>query len=53
MSTEELVKHLERAGFTNREFAQTIFTWPGELETIKEVRNGYGEGSFVVIKATT
>lgn len=49
------VKHikelLEAAGFRNLEFNQTLF---GDLDEIKEVQRpkpGYGEGSFVVVKA--
>jgi len=43
---------LEEAGFKNLEFNQTLF---GDLDTIKEEqipKPGYGEGSFVVVKAT-
>ena len=30
---------------------QTIFGLPEEITEIQEVQNGYGNGSFVVIKA--
>ena len=42
---------LKKAGFANLQIIQTLF---GELEEINEVqdsRQGYGEGSFVVVKA--
>lgn len=43
---------IEESGFKNLEFNQTLF---GDLNTIKEVqlpKPGFGEGSFVVVKAT-
>jgi ubiquinone/menaquinone biosynthesis C-methylase UbiE len=49
--TEELYKILEQTGFTVVETWQTIF---GKVEDIKETQpviEGFGEGSFVVIKA--
>jgi SAM-dependent methyltransferase len=42
---------LKEAGFRNLEYNQTLF---GKLEQIKKVQDpkqGYGEGSFVVVKA--
>ena len=45
---EELI---EKEGFKNLEFNQTLF---GELDKIKEVQRpkpGFGEGSFVVVRA--
>jgi hypothetical protein len=42
---------IEEAGFKNLEFNQTLF---GDMDTIKEVqlpKPGYGEGSFVIVKA--
>lgn len=43
---------IEEAGFKNLEFNQTLF---GNLESIKDIqlpKSGYGEGSFIVLKAT-
>jgi SAM-dependent methyltransferase len=43
---------IEEAGFKNAEFSQTLF---GNLDDIKEIqlsKPGYGEGSFVVVRAT-
>jgi SAM-dependent methyltransferase len=43
---------IEESGFKNLEFNQTLF---GDLNTIKVVqlpKPGFGEGSFVVVKAT-
>ncbi|MFD1647653.1 class I SAM-dependent methyltransferase [Haloarchaeobius litoreus] len=52
VSTDELVAALEAAGFSGFEFVQTIFHWPGDIEEPDPVEEGYGEGSFVGIKAT-
>ncbi len=49
--TEELYKTLEDTGFKINNTYQTVF---GKIEEINEVQNvlvGYGEGSFIVIKA--
>ena len=50
-SVARIQKLLEGAGFKNLEFNQTLF---GELDEIDEVqfpKAGFGEGSFVVVKA--
>ena len=48
-TTEEVVSLLKSAGFRNFAFAQTLFETTAEgVETPKE---GYGEGSFIVIRA--
>jgi ubiquinone/menaquinone biosynthesis C-methylase UbiE len=50
-SVKVVEERLRNAGFSNFEFSQTLFD---ELENIKEaeaVRSGYGDGSFVLIKA--
>jgi SAM-dependent methyltransferase len=52
VSTEELVDALETAGFSDFEFVQTIYHWPGEIEGPEPIESGYGDGSFVGIKAT-
>ncbi len=51
-TVERIVTLLKEAGFKDLEFNQTLF---GNLDEIKEVqlpKIGYGEGSFVVVKAT-
>lgn len=50
-STDELVKLLDTCGFNNFEFSQTIFKKLEEIKDIEPVYEGYGKGSFVVIKA--
>lgn len=48
-SVEELVSYLRKTGFSDFKFRQTIFDQrKDELQPVKE---GYGEGSFVVIKS--
>jgi SAM-dependent methyltransferase len=50
-STEEVLDYLSGNGFQTSEIWQTVF---GTLDSIREVqpqKPGYGEGSFVVIKA--
>lgn len=51
-SIKRIKQIIEETGFKNLIFNQTLF---GNLDTIKEVqlpKPGYGEGSFVVVKAT-
>jgi SAM-dependent methyltransferase len=50
-STDEVVSRLEKAGFKGFDFTQTIFHNLGEITGIEPVKEGYGEGSFVVVKA--
>lgn len=50
-STDELVDGLEAAGFSEFEFVQTIFDWPGDIDEVQPVEAGYGNGSFVGVKA--
>lgn len=52
VSTEELVDALEAAGFTDFEFVQTIYHWLDEIDGPEPIAEGYGDGSFVGIKAT-
>jgi len=50
-SVNEVVEHLEKASFRNFEFNQTIFHSLQKIKSVESVKSGYGEGSFVVIKA--
>lgn len=52
VSTDDLLERLDAAGFEAYEFAQTIFQWPAEMAQPDPVEPGYGEGSFVVVRAT-
>jgi SAM-dependent methyltransferase len=51
VSTEEIDETLTAAGFGEREYVQTLFSYPEELEGPEEVRDGHGEGSFVGVCA--
>jgi len=50
-STEELYEYLKEAGFFIKKTQQTVFGMLNEVVKIQEPREGYGEGSFVVIHA--
>ena len=49
-SVNEIVHHLTKAGFKNFDFVQTLFHDLTEIKTIEQIKKGYGEGSFVVIR---
>lgn len=51
-SVEEVVTSLKKAGFKNFNFKQTLFSPLTDIRDIEPVKEGYGEGSFVVVKAT-
>jgi SAM-dependent methyltransferase len=50
-SVKEVIKLLDENGFRDYEFRQTIFNTLDGMSRVEEVKDGYGEGSFVVIKA--
>lgn len=50
-TVDELIVHLKNTGFYDFEFSQTIFHSLSELISIEPAKAGYGEGSFVVIRA--
>jgi ubiquinone/menaquinone biosynthesis C-methylase UbiE len=52
VSTDELVDEVEGAGFSEFEFVQTIYHWPDDIDEPEPIDKGYGDGSFVGIKAT-
>jgi len=47
----DLLSHLARAGFRDFDFRQTLFGPVSEMLAPDPIREGHGEGSFVVIKA--
>jgi SAM-dependent methyltransferase len=49
-SLNEIVEHLSKAGFADFSFRQTLFGNPGEMEKADPVKEGHGEGSFVVVR---
>lgn len=52
VSTDELVEALEKAGFTDFEFVQTVYHRLEEIDGPEPIEEGYGEGSFVGVNAT-
>ena len=50
-SVDEVVYCLKKAGFRDFGFTQTIFQPLKEIRDIEHIKKGYGEGSFVVIRA--
>jgi len=50
-STEEVLTYLKNTGFSDFVFAQTLFHPLDEINEIEPVKSGYGEGSFVAIRA--
>ncbi len=50
-SVKEVTELLEDAGFGNFKYVQTVFGMLDEIEEVEPVKDGYGEGSFVVISA--
>jgi len=49
-SVQEVVSSMKSAGFKGFDFAQTIFHDLDSLQGAEAVRQGYGEGSFVVLR---
>ena len=53
-SVDDVIEHLTRAGFKELEFRQTIFQSLDKIRQIEqpeEVKKGYGNGSFVAVRA--
>jgi len=50
-TVNEVVSILTKIGFKNFKFVQTIFNPLPNIKAIEPVKDGFGEGSFVVVKA--
>jgi ubiquinone/menaquinone biosynthesis C-methylase UbiE len=50
-SVKDLKKWLDKLSFTNFSFYQTIFNELNKINIIESIKEGYGEGSFIVLKA--
>jgi SAM-dependent methyltransferase len=50
-SAREVAAFLENAGFRSLSFCQTIFRNPAGMDSPDPVREGHGEGGFVVVRA--
>lgn len=51
-SVEKITKELQKAGFRDLEFSQTLFGDLDEIKQFQPAKPGYAEGSFIVIKAS-
>lgn len=49
-SADEVVSHMQQAGFSGFTFRQTLFGPLDRMEKADPVKEGYGEGSFVVVR---
>lgn len=49
-SVGEVISYLKKVGFRNLTFTQTIFHNLDEIKEVEPVKEGYGEGSFVVVR---
>jgi ubiquinone/menaquinone biosynthesis C-methylase UbiE len=49
-SVDEVIFSLRNAGFQKIKFKQTIFQDMHRIKSLEPIKNGYGEGSFVVAK---
>jgi ubiquinone/menaquinone biosynthesis C-methylase UbiE len=50
-SVEQVISHLKKSSFTDLHFYQTIFKSLDDIKRLEPIKKGYGQGSFVVIKA--
>ena len=50
-SVAEVKRYLHRANFGHFEFRQTLFGPVEDIKEVEPVKEGYGEGSFVVLRA--
>lgn len=50
-TVDEVARVLELTGFVDSRFVQTLFPGEGNKESIQSVKEGYGDGAFVVVQA--
>jgi len=50
-STDEIINLFKETGFSNFSIVQTVFHDLEDIKHIEHAKEGYGEGSFVVIRA--
>ncbi len=50
-SAKRVQNMMEKAGFKNLVFTQTLFGELDDIKTVQDAEPGYGDGSFVVVKA--
>lgn len=51
LSVKQVSNCLQRSGFRNLRYLQTLFSMLDQVHTIEPAKEGYGEGSFVVVGA--
>jgi hypothetical protein len=51
-STDEVLEQLKAVGFSKFEIKQTIFHDPRKMRSVEVMKNGHGEGAFVVLAAS-
>jgi ubiquinone/menaquinone biosynthesis C-methylase UbiE len=51
-STKRISSELKNTGFKNLQFSQTLFHELDDIKEFEQAKAGYGEGSFIIIKAT-
>lgn len=49
-SVNEVISHMKNAHFKDFHFRQTLFKPLNELKHVEPVKEGYGEGSFIVVR---
>jgi SAM-dependent methyltransferase len=49
-STDEVISLLKKGGFKDLAFTQTIFQDLQEIHEMEPVKEGYGDGSFIVVR---
>ena len=49
-SVDDIVTHIQLAGCGKLAFRQTLFHPLAEMEEVEPVKEGHGEGSFVVVR---
>ena len=49
-SADDIVSHLQRAGFGKQAFRQTLFHPLAAMVEVEPVKEGHGQGSFVVVR---
>jgi SAM-dependent methyltransferase len=50
--TDEVLDQLKAAGFSKFDTKQTIFHDPRKIRSVEAMKNGHGEGAFVVLTAS-
>ena len=50
-STKRIIAELKKLGFKKLQFSQTLFNALDDIKEFEPAKPGYGEGSFVLIKA--